>query len=1089
MAKHYKGITIIFSLLIAITLRAQNPGLLISEILANPNGTDSCKEYIELRAAKNINFSLTPYTVIVCNNGTATQKGWVEGGAVTYAFEINSGSVNQGDVVYVGGSCMNIAGTKIRVKNVKTATGDGGIGTPSAAGVVGNGGSNADGVAVFNLPVASIDSSKVPVDAIFYGSAIGSALVSSGNKGYQLPLNDIYPGGKLQSSSFFGPDPGSDVIVTASGTYNYLSDTWNVPRSWTAGTTTTDGTSSVLLSTVDITPPSAVNLLMQSPTLLKLKFNEPILASSAGVISNYTLSPVLGINTASLTGTNDTVLLNLSSPLTVSQVYTLSVTGIKDMAANTMSVTQTFTVMNRGVVFTTYTWKHPFAIGNSQGQSIMNGGFSGLQYISGTNNEFYAITDRGPNLDANNNNHAISMGGSNNSAKLFPLPGFNPNVMRMKCQGDSLVFVSSFGVKRPDNTNATGLINPPQTGGTGEIALIDTNGTTGTPDIWGIDSEGLANGNNNDYWVSEEYGVSIWHVDNTGKVINRYAPWGGTANAQPQDIGIDTIFKFRNPNKGFEGIAFTPNEKVYGFLQNTLLFPASDVNLKKNTRLHRFVEIDTRTNATRMLGYEHDAVPSGGALSTIKNDKRYIGDAIAVNDHEILVLEHGKGSSEAYAKVYLVDLTPATPINPNNQLAYAGGTKSFEQLLDSTTAAANGVTVVKKTLLLDLISNGYDPTIEKAEGLAIVNDTCIAIANDNDFGIVSNNSDGVMSPNNVKSTIWVFSFPRSKKLNICNNVTIAASTLTICQGDSALLNTASVSGITYQWKNNNVSVSGGTTSALYARTPGTYELFATNANGCTAISNAKTISVIPSPTVAITPSGTVSVCQGNQVVLNASATTGASYQWYNGSGIISGATTSTYTATVAGSYMVKITASTGCVNTSQSSALTVNPLPAQPVISLSSDTLHTGTAASAYQWYLNGNPIGGATTNSYKTNYVNGNYTVKITDPNGCQNTSAPYNINTTGITAGLTGIESMDVYPNPFSDEIKLDINSSVRQNMHLSLYNSIGQKLDLSYDLNLYPGQNQGTFTTAQLHLPSGLYILEIRIGESIKRIRMMK
>ena len=137
-------------------LHAQNPGLLISEVLANPNGTDSCKEYIELRVTQNINFSTTPYSVIVCNNGTATQKGWVEGGAITYAFEINTGTVNQGDVVYVGGSCMNIAGTKIRIKNVKTTGGDGGIGTAAAAGVVGNGGSNADGIAVFNLPVASI---------------------------------------------------------------------------------------------------------------------------------------------------------------------------------------------------------------------------------------------------------------------------------------------------------------------------------------------------------------------------------------------------------------------------------------------------------------------------------------------------------------------------------------------------------------------------------------------------------------------------------------------------------------------------------------------------------------------------------------------------------------------------------------------------------------------------------------------------------------------------------------------------------------------------------------------------------------------
>ena len=55
---------------------AQNPGLIISEVLANPNGTDSCKEYVELRASQAINFSLTPYSIIVNNNGAATNLGW-----------------------------------------------------------------------------------------------------------------------------------------------------------------------------------------------------------------------------------------------------------------------------------------------------------------------------------------------------------------------------------------------------------------------------------------------------------------------------------------------------------------------------------------------------------------------------------------------------------------------------------------------------------------------------------------------------------------------------------------------------------------------------------------------------------------------------------------------------------------------------------------------------------------------------------------------------------------------------------------------------------------------------------------------------
>ena len=49
-----------------------------------------------------------------------------------------------------------------------------GIGNISAtSGVLGNGGANADGIAVFDVPVNSITSSTVPVDAVFFGDIKG----------------------------------------------------------------------------------------------------------------------------------------------------------------------------------------------------------------------------------------------------------------------------------------------------------------------------------------------------------------------------------------------------------------------------------------------------------------------------------------------------------------------------------------------------------------------------------------------------------------------------------------------------------------------------------------------------------------------------------------------------------------------------------------------------------------------------------------------------------------------------------------------------------------------------------------------------
>lgn len=240
-----KIIFFIGTVLMSISGFAQNPGLVISEILPNPAGTDSPFEWIELVATSNINFAATPYTV-VSNNSAATMNGWIEGGAITYAFQINSGTVNRGDVVYVGGSSMTPTGTKVRVINTATTSGDG-FGAAASGGVVGNGGSNGDGIAVFNLPVASITNSSVPVDALFYGTALGTAVLNGGADGYQLPVNDLYAGGKLQASSFFAGDPGGDQTIRAVGSYNTQTEVWTTARSWSIVTPTLNNQSTVSL--------------------------------------------------------------------------------------------------------------------------------------------------------------------------------------------------------------------------------------------------------------------------------------------------------------------------------------------------------------------------------------------------------------------------------------------------------------------------------------------------------------------------------------------------------------------------------------------------------------------------------------------------------------------------------------------------------------------------------------------------------------------------------------------------------------------------------------------------------------------------
>ncbi len=242
---HYSLILLFIIYLNGYTSKAQ--GLLISEVLANPTGTDSPLEYVELIATQPIDFSVTPYAVVFSNNGTATTSGWIAGGALTYGFSITSGTVAAGDVVYVGGSSMLPTGVKLRTINSGTTAGDR-FGSLNTGGVLGNGGANADAVAVFSVNINSITNSTVPVDAIFFGTGIGAAVVSAGAAGYQLPVNDKYTGGKLQTGSFFiSGDPGNEELYKATGTFNTTSATFTIARSWAKTTTTSYSVSSITL--------------------------------------------------------------------------------------------------------------------------------------------------------------------------------------------------------------------------------------------------------------------------------------------------------------------------------------------------------------------------------------------------------------------------------------------------------------------------------------------------------------------------------------------------------------------------------------------------------------------------------------------------------------------------------------------------------------------------------------------------------------------------------------------------------------------------------------------------------------------------
>jgi len=157
----------------------------------------------------------------------------------------------------------------------------------------------------------------------------------------------------------------------------------------------------------------------------------------------------------------------------------------------------------------------------------------------------------------------------------------------------------------------------------------------------------------------------------------------------------------------------------------------------------------------------------------------------------------------------------------------------------------------------------------------------------------------------------------------------------------------------------------------------------------------------------ITAIGPLSFCVGDSVTLDAGSGY-KSYQWLKDGGTITDATNEFLRVAQSGNYSVTVTSSGGCSGSSQTVGVNVFPLPAQPIISQQSNTL-ISTFASSYQWSFNGKIISGA-TGQIITPADTGNYTVVITDSNGCSNTSLPYHYK---FAAGATAIVRVGAVPS----------------------------------------------------------------------------
>jgi len=210
----------------------------------------------------------------------------------------------------------------------------------------------------------------------------------------------------------------------------------------------------------------------------------------------------------------------------------------------------------------------------------------------------------------------------------------------------------------------------------------------------------------------------------------------------------------------------------------------------------------------------------------------------------------------------------------------------------------------------------------------------------------------------------------------------------------------------YQWLRNGSNIEGATSRVFKATEAGAYSLIVTLGGGCSATSEVVSISSIEVPAITISTNNPTTWCEGStiDVIFSTDASNADHYQWFRDGQPITGATDKTLSITEIGSYYLESTfgsclsvsnvMSVTTITTAVASISTSDPLKWCEGAAISSLLNANPVGAEAYQWYLNGVEIDGATLQTY-TAVSTGTYTVKVTSGGGCSAISAELEIST----------------------------------------------------------------------------------------------
>ena len=294
-----------------------------------------------------------------------------------------------------------------------------------------------------------------------------------------------------------------------------------------------------------------------------------------------------------------------------------------------------------------------------------------------------------------------------------------------------------------------------------------------------LDPEGLTRAADGTWYVSDEYGPSIFHFDANGALLGRllapeaFIPKRGSYPGATV-FGNTAITNGRVRNRGFEGLTLTPDgRRLVAALQSPLQQDGNASTVGQNTRLLFFdVENGSPTHGRVVAEYVYQLTLNGNAAT---NRQTLASEILALNSETFLVLERdslGLGDTTIavpnYKAIVAVSTRGATNIANTGYDLERGAPGA---LLLPINTVLSGIAPVARLDLVQLITTNElarfslnlntnkdaNTLSEKWEGLGLMplndpaapDDYLVLAMNDNDFTSTNVYQNGVLVGTNA----------------------------------------------------------------------------------------------------------------------------------------------------------------------------------------------------------------------------------------------------------------------------------------------------------------------------------------------------